>query len=226
MIKKLLDKAKKNVYEIHCVKVDDLHSSQSVVGSLSGGGKRRVSGSTHTLHQSVVNANNRLYQNVQKNGSYPFKVSDRMAFVCYEQKNGIWKIESLINFTNHSNAILKKFFAYLFLCPLSWFLGLMCAFLAGFVVSIPMQISKGAGGGIADWISLGLVLCVVLAYIIFFFWLPYYLYNDYQHYKLAVRVLEALKNKKTEEEIKSCLASYKGKSLISENFFSAEPKVE
>ena len=226
MIKKLLDKAKKNVYEIHCVKVDDLHSSQSVVGSLSGGGKRRVSGSTHTLHQSVVNANNRLYQNVQKNGSYPFKVSDRMAFVCYEQKNGIWKIESLINFTNHSNAILKKFFAYLFLCPLHLFMALcLTIFLMWITLGLGDMFDRH-GNSVFAWLTLGLAMLLILTYFIFFVWWPYYLYNDYQHYKLAVRVLEALKNKKTEEEIKSCLASYKGKSLISENFFFTEPKVE
>jgi len=218
MIKKLLAKTTKNTYEIHCIKIDDLHNDQSVVGSISGGGKR---GSTYTLHNTVVNANNRLYQDVKKNGSYPFKVGDKMAFICSEQKNGICKIDSLINFTNNSNAITNKFFTYLIACPATWFLGLGLAGLTAFIVSFPAQASRG--DSLVAWISVGLALCVILAYLAFFFWLPYYLYRDYQNHKRAVRVLETLRSKKTEEEIKNCLASYGNKSVVSENFFSTEP---
>jgi len=217
MLKELLNKTTKNVYEIHCLKIDDLHNDQSVIGSVSGG-KRSTKGSTYTLHKTVVNANNRLYKDVQKNGSYPFKVGDKMAFTCYERKDGIWKIDSLINFTNNSNTIISKFFSYLFFCPLAQLLMLVAAIIVGLIVSIPIQASND--DNIATWISAGLILCVILAYIAFFFWLPYYLYHDYKNHKRAMQVLRDLATIKSEEEIKNCLANYPGKSSIAENFFS------
>lgn len=229
MIKDLLAKSIKNRYEIHCVKIDDLHANQSVVGSISGGGKRKTSGSTYTLHQSVVNANNRLYQDVQKNGSYPFKVGDQMAFTCMEQKNGIWSIDSLINFTNKSKVLINRFFSYLFFCPLYLFIALFpTIFLMWITLELGSALEKH-GNFVFAWLTFGLTMLVILAYFAFFFWLPYYLYHDYKNNKYALQVLEALKNMNNEEEIKSCLASYKGKSLISENFFSAaatESKIE
>ena len=123
------------------------------------------------------------------------------------------------NLGNNSNCkpLHNTFLRYLILHPLGWFLGLMLAALVGVIVSIPAQASSE--GNIAAWISIGLVLCVILAYIAFFFWLPYYLYHDYKNRKRAEQVLGVLATIKSEEEIKNYLANYPGKSSISENFF-------
>lgn len=221
MIKNLLAKTTKNVYEIHCVKIDDVHKDQTVVGSISGGGKRRTKGSTTTVYNTVINSNNKLYRHIQQYNSYPFTRNDKLALLCSEQKDGIWQILALFNFTNNSNCkpLHNTLLRYLILHPLGWFMGLMLAVVVGLIVSIPAQASRG-GTGIAAWISMGLVLCVIFAYLAFFFWLPYYLYHEYRSRKSAIQTLEALKNMRSEEEIKKCLARYKGKSSISENFFS------
>lgn len=220
MIKNLLAKTTKNTYEIHCVKIDDVHKDQAVVGSISGGGKRRIKGSTTTIYNTVINADNKLYRHIKQYSSYPFQNNDKLALLCSEQKDGIWQILSLFNFTNNSNCepLHNTFLRYLILHPLGWIIGLMLAAVVGLIVSIPAQASRG--DSIATWISMGLVLCVILAYLAFFLWLPYYLSHDYKNRKRAIQVIDALKTMKSEEEIKNCLASYKGKSLISENFFS------
>lgn len=214
MIKDLLVKSLKNVFEIHCLKIDDLQTNQSVVGSVSGG-RRKVRGSTHTIHNTIINADNRLYQNVDKNSNYPFKVGDKMAFVCYEGKNGIWRINSLINFTNNSSKILQYLLLRVLLFPFGWLAGLIVAAIVGFIVIFLTSA--------LPWLSNVLILCIALVYIVFFFWLPYYIYKMYIYLRHALQVLESLKNMKNEEEIKKCLASYKGKALVSDNFFS-DPK--
>lgn len=212
MIKDFLVKSLKNVFEIHCLKVDDLQTNQSVVGSVSGG-KRKVRGSTHTIHNTIINADNRLYQNVDKNSNYPFKAGDKMAFVCYEGKNGIWRINSLINFTNNSSKILQYILLrLLFLLPFGWLVGLMLAGVVGLIVIFLTSA--------LPWLTNTLIFCIALVYIVFSFWLPCYVYKMYINLKHALQVLESLKNMKNEEEIKKCLTSYNGKSLISDNFFS------
>lgn len=220
MIKDLLAKTTKNVYEIHCVRIDDVHKDQAVVGSISGSNKRRTKGSTTTVYNTVINSNNKLYRHIQQYSSYPFKNNDKLALLCSEQKDGIWQILSLFNFTNNSSCKLlhNSLLRYLILHPIGWFLGLMIAVVVGVIVSIPAQASSE--GNIAAWISVGLVLCVILAYVAFFFLVPYYLYHDYKNRKRAEQVLRALTTMKSEEEIKNCLTNYPGKSSIAENFFS------
>ena len=52
-----MKKTKINPYEIHYIKVESVNTNNSVIGSISTRGKR-VNGSTYTLHNSIVGADN------------------------------------------------------------------------------------------------------------------------------------------------------------------------
>ncbi|KHG34192.1 hypothetical protein [Sulfurospirillum sp. MES] len=89
-----MKKTKINPYEIHYIKVESVNTNNSVIGSISTRGKR-VNGSTYTLHNSIVGADNKLYKYSQKNGSYPFKVDDIMILMCSkDDTDGMYNINS------------------------------------------------------------------------------------------------------------------------------------
>lgn len=101
------------------IKVESVNTNNSVIGSISTRGKR-VNGSTYTLHNSIVGADNKLYKYSQKNGSYPFKVDDIMILMCSkDDTDGMYNINSFVNLTNGTRKIESKFGSVIIACIVS-----------------------------------------------------------------------------------------------------------
>lgn len=123
--------------EIHCFKVERLHNSSSITGSVSGGGlsiggtgASSVSGSTKTTHTSQITAGGKVYT-VKDSESFPFTEGDDVVVVCnYEEKTGMYTVWSFINNTNGSRSLQSLGWTQFGL----WMMGIFFAMLSIFII--------------------------------------------------------------------------------------------
>ena len=191
-----MKKTKINPYEILYIKVESVNTNNSVIGSISTRGKR-VNGSTYTLHNSIVGADNKLYKYSQKNGSYPFKVDDIMILMCSkDDTDGMYNINSFVNLTNGTRKIESKFGSVIIAC----------------IVSI-IFIFSALGGKI----TIG-YLFFLLIWIALWTYFPLFVYkSSYKTHKSVIDILLSTQEVKTDLEVRNCLVKHNGQIVIANN---------